>query len=109
MVTGLPLTPEDTRPLEEAALPYVLTNRHFGDRPAKLRHVRLGGGHEDALRRLYALGHRRLALLLPHLQSTTVLGHEQGWLAGAAHGLAPHEAPVLRPRPSGGTRRTGGR
>jgi LacI family transcriptional regulator len=109
VVTGLPLTPEDTRPLEEAAVPYVLANRHFGDRPASCVTYAWEEATQDALRRLYALGHRRLALLLPRLQNTTVTGHEQGWLAGAAaHGLSRHEAPVLRyARPAGGDEANG--
>jgi LacI family transcriptional regulator len=97
VLTGLPLVPEDTRPLDDAAVPYVLANRHFGDHPVSCVTYAWEEATHDALRRLCALGHRRMALLLPNLQNTTVLGHERGWLEGAAaHGLPAQDAPVLR-------------
>jgi LacI family transcriptional regulator len=109
VLTGWPLTPEDTRPLDDAAVPYVLVNRHFGDRPVSCVVYAWEAATHDALRRLYALGHRRMALLLPGLHNTTVLGHERGWLGGAAaHGLSRHDAPVLRySRPSEGDEANG--
>jgi DNA-binding LacI/PurR family transcriptional regulator len=63
----------------------------------------------DVLRRLFALGHRRMALLLPDLSNTTVSDHEAGWLQGvAARGLPASDAPVLRyARRSGGDEENG--
>ena len=109
VLTGLPLAPADTRPLDGAAVPYVLVNRHFGDHPVNCVTYAWEEATHDALRRLHALGHRRMALLLPNLHNTTAVGHECGWLAGAAaHGLAAHEAPVIRyARRSGGDEANG--
>ena len=97
VLTALAITPEDTRPLDEAGVPYVLANRHFGAQPVNCVTYAWENATSDALRRLHALGHRHLALLLPDVQNTTVLGHERGWLDGvAALGLTPEQAPVLR-------------
>src|SRR5688500_8800547 len=109
VLTALPLVPDDTRHLDDAAVPYVLANRHFGDHPVNCVTYAWEEATSDALRRLYALGHRRMAMLLPNLRNTTVLDHERGWLeAAAAHGFAAHEAPALRyTRQSGGDEANG--
>ena len=97
VLTGLPITPDDTRPLDDAAVPYVLANRHYGSHPVSCVTYAWEEATHDALQRLHALGHRRMSLLLPNLHNTTVLGHEQGWLDGvAALGLTSEDAPVLR-------------
>ena len=104
VMTGLALSREDTRPLDDAGMPYVLANRHFGDDPVNCVTYSWEEATHDALRRLHALGHRQMALLLPNLPNTTVIGHEDGWRAGvAALGLDPVSAPVLHY-----IRRTGG-
>ncbi|MGH2366722.1 MAG: LacI family DNA-binding transcriptional regulator, partial [Chloroflexota bacterium] len=109
VLTGLPLAPKDTRPLDDAGVPYLLANRHFGAQPVSCVTYAWEAATHDALRRLYLLGHRRLALLLPNLQNTTVIGHERGWLDGVADlGLASEDAPVLRySRRSGGDEENG--
>src|SRR5688572_21220327 len=110
VLTARALTPEDTRPLDEAGVPYVLANRHFGEQPVNCVTYAWEDATHDALRRLHALGHRTLALLLPDLQNTTVLGHERGWLDGvAALGLTAEQAPVLRYARRGGGDEENGR
>jgi len=101
ILSFLSLTPEDMRPLEEAGMPYVLVNRHFEHLtvpPAQLANcVTLDWLYatEDAGRRLDALGHRRMVLLLPESDRSTVWDHEQGWHLGvSAAGLAEDGAPV---------------
>ena len=97
VLTSRAIAPEDTRPLDDAGVPYVLANRHFDDHPVNCVTFAWEDATHDALRRLHALGHRHVALLLPDLQNTTVLGHERGWLEGvAALGLSAEHAPVLR-------------
>lgn len=99
LMTTLPLMPADTRPLDDAGVPYVLANRHFGPHPVNCVTYDWEAATHDALRRLYQLGHRRMALLLPNTKNTTVAGHETGWLEGrAVHGVSPQDAPVVRYR-----------
>jgi len=35
LLTALPLTADDVQPFDEAGVPYVLANRHFGERPTR--------------------------------------------------------------------------
>ena len=100
ILSFLSLTPRHLRPLDEVGLPYVLVNRHFdhaGGPPVNAVTLDWVGATEDALRRLVGLGHRRLALLMPDSDRSTVWDHELGWQRGrAACGLDESRAPMLR-------------
>ena len=81
LLTFFPLTPEDVRPLADAAVPFVLANRHLGDYPAYCVTPDWAGATHSAVERLTSLGHRRIGLLLPDSRVSTVRDHEQGWYA----------------------------
>ena len=110
VLTALPLAPEDVQPLEEAGVPYVLANRHFGERPVSCVTYAWEDATRDALVRLHRLGHRVMTLLLPNFTNTTVAGHEAGWRDGvSALGLCPEDAPVVRYARHGGGDQENGR
>jgi LacI family transcriptional regulator len=97
LLTFLGLEPEHVAPLEEAGVPYVLVNRHFGERPAHCVTVDYGGANERLVAHMVGLGHRRLALLAPAEDSSTVRDHVQGWRRGLQTcGIAEEDAPVVR-------------
>jgi DNA-binding LacI/PurR family transcriptional regulator len=99
LLTFLPLTPADVAPLEQARVPFVLVNRHFGSRPVNCVTFEWEAAAQDAVQRLAAAGHRHLALLLPDLENTSVVGRAEGWRAGTRlAGLDPAGAPILRYR-----------
>ncbi|HEU5317792.1 MAG TPA: LacI family DNA-binding transcriptional regulator [Chloroflexota bacterium] len=103
VLTSLALTPQDTRPLDDYGVPFVLANRHFGEQRVSCITYAWEKATHDALRRLCHMGHRRVALLLPNLDNTTVKGHEDGWQEGVrALGLPEDDAPVLRYVRTGG-------
>jgi LacI family transcriptional regulator len=78
-------------------VPYVLINRHYGARPVNCVTFDWEAAAEDAAQRLIQYGHRRLALLLPAEENTSVVGRADGWRAGARRGgLAERDAPILR-------------
>lgn len=96
LITLLPLSVEDVAPLEEAGIPYVLANRHFGTYPVNAVTVDYTTATKDAVVRLHALGHRRMALILQQRDSSTVRDHEAGWLEGlSACGVDERCAPIL--------------
>jgi LacI family transcriptional regulator len=113
ILSFLSLTPRHLRPLDEAGVPYVLVNRHFehlhgvladGQGPTTAPPHRVNcvtldwvAATEDAVRRLYGLGHRRMALLMPDSDRSTVWDHEQGWRRGrSACGLDEKAARMVR-------------
>lgn len=100
ILSFLSLMPRHLQPLDDAGLPYVLVNRHFehvGGPAVNSVTLDWVGATEDAVRRLVALGHRRLALLMPDSDRSTVWDHELGWKRGrAACGLDEVAAPMLR-------------
>lgn len=96
LLTFMALTPDDVRPLDEARIPYVLANRHFGGHPVNCVTPDWAGATGDAVERLFAQGHRRLALLLPAARGSTVQDHEAGWAAGRERCSVPTaDAPIL--------------
>jgi LacI family transcriptional regulator len=97
LLTFFPLTPEDIRPLADAAMPFVLANRHLGNHPAYCVTPDWAGATQRAVERLTALGHRRLGLLLPDSSVSTVRDHEQGWCAAVAQ-YPVERAPVMHYR-----------
>jgi len=112
LLTFFPLTPADTRPLEEGGVPYVLVNRHFGAVPGSCVTVDWAGDTRHAVEHLAALGHQRMALLLPEGTTSTIQDHGQGWRAGlAACSLSGRAAPILRfsSTAAGGGRELGAR
>jgi LacI family transcriptional regulator len=89
--------------LERAQVPFVLVNRHFGDLPVNCVVFDWEQAAQDAVLRLAALGHRRLAFLLPDLENTSVVGRAVGWQAGVRQlGLGGEDAPIVRYRGSSG-------
>ncbi|HEX2037408.1 MAG TPA: LacI family DNA-binding transcriptional regulator [Chloroflexota bacterium] len=97
LLTFLPLTPADVAPLDQARVPYVLVNRHFGARAANCVTFAWEAAAQDAAQRLVRLGHRHLAMLLPYLDNTSVMGRAAGWQAGIRElGLQERDAPILR-------------
>jgi LacI family transcriptional regulator len=96
------IRPEHLAPLEEAGVPFVLVNRHFehmGEHPVHCSTIDFASATRSTVERLYALGHRRLALLLPEGSSSTLCDHIRGWEAGlAATGIHLHAgaAPIVR-------------
>lgn len=103
LLTFLPLKPDDVAPLDRAGVPYVLVNRHFGDRPVNCVTFAWEEATQDVLRRLAGAGHRRLALLLPDEENTSVAGRADGWREGLRRvGLHERDAPILRYRGSPG-------
>jgi DNA-binding LacI/PurR family transcriptional regulator len=97
LLTFLPLTPEDVAPLDRARVPYVLVNRHFGQAPVNCVTFEWEAAARDAAVRLGTDGHARMALLLPDLENTSVVGRAKGWLAGVKQlGLDENDAPILR-------------
>jgi LacI family transcriptional regulator len=97
LLTFLPLAPEDVAPLDRAGIPYVLVNRHFGSQAVNCVTFQWEAAARDAALRLGRDGHRRLALLLPDLDNTSVVGRAEGWRAGVrALGLEERDAPILR-------------
>jgi LacI family transcriptional regulator len=97
LLTFLPLVPEDVAPLDRAGVPYVLVNRHFGARAANCVTFQWEAAARDAALRLGRDGHRRMALLLPDLENTSVVGRAEGWRAGVRElGLEERDAPILR-------------
>lgn len=97
LLTFQPLEPEHVAPLDAAGVPYVLVNRHFGERPAHCVTVDYGGANERLVGRLVGLGHRRMALLAPADESSTVRDHTQGWLRGLRRcGIDDGDAPIVR-------------
>lgn len=79
LLTFFPLTSEDVAPFRDVAVPFVLANRHLDAHPVYCVTSDWAGATESAVERLTALGHRRLALLLPASSASTVRDHEQGW------------------------------
>ncbi len=78
-------------------MPYVLVNRHFGDRPVHCVTVDYGAANESVVEHLAGLGHRRLALLAPSDASSTVQDHLRGWQRGVERcALSEEDAPVVR-------------
>jgi LacI family transcriptional regulator len=103
LLTFLPLTPEDVAPLDQAGVPYVLVNRHFGARPVNCVTFMWEEAARDAALRLVRDGHRHVAMLLPELENTTVVDRYNGWRAGLLEaGIPLAQAPVLRYRGSPG-------
>jgi LacI family transcriptional regulator len=109
VVTYLDLQPEDVAPLARAGLPYVLVNRWFADADEPhhpgppVHHVTadFAGGVAAAVERLVALGHRRLALLLPERSVSPVAPRAAGWRTGVARcGLDETQAPIVRYAPA---------
>jgi LacI family transcriptional regulator len=99
LLTFLPLTPADVAPLDRAGVPYVLVNRHFGDQPVNAVTFEWEAAARDAALRLGIAGHRSMALLLPDLENTSVVGRAAGWQAGVRElGLDEWAAPILRYR-----------
>ena len=97
LLTFLPLQPEDVAPLDRARVPYVLVNRHFGKKPVNCVTFEWEAAARDAAVRLGKDGHTRMALLLPDLENTSVVGRAKGWQAGVKQlGLAERDAPILR-------------
>ncbi|HET7771705.1 MAG TPA: LacI family DNA-binding transcriptional regulator, partial [Chloroflexota bacterium] len=97
LLTFLPLKPEDVAPLDHARVPYVLVNRHFGKQPVNCVTFEWEEAARDAAVRLGRQGHTRMALLLPDLENTSVVGRAKGWLAGVKQlGLTEDDAPILR-------------
>lgn len=97
LLTFLPLTPADVAPLEQAGVPFVLVNRHFGDRPVNCVTFEWEAAARDAILRLASTGHRHLALLLPDLENTSVIGRAEGWREGMRQaGLTEQDAPIVR-------------
>lgn len=97
LMTTFPLSPADVQPLEDAGVPYVLVNRHFGERPVNCVTVAWEEAAQDTVRRLAELGHRSMALLLPTEEHTSVTGRADGWHEGVRRmGLDPRQAPVVR-------------
>lgn len=98
LLTFLPLTPADVAPLDRAGVPYVLVNRHFGrSRPVNCVTFEWEDAAKDTVLRLYGLGHRHIAFLLPDLENTSVTGRAKGWQAGVKKlGLPEADAPILR-------------
>ena len=97
LLTFLPLTPEDVAPLDRARVPYVLVNRHFGKQPVNCVTFEWEEAAYDAATRLGKDGHTRMALLLPDLENTSVVGRARGWQAGVKKlGLDEKDAPILR-------------
>jgi len=100
ILSFLSLTLRHLRPLDEVGVPYVLVNRHFehlNGPPVNCVVLDWVGATEDAVRRLYGLGHRRMALLMPDSDRSTVWDHEQGWRRGRnACGLDDTAARMVR-------------
>jgi len=97
LLTFLPLTPEDVAPLDAAGVPFVLVNRHFGDRPVNCVTFEWEAAAQDVVERLARDGHRHFAFLMPDLDNTSVSGRADGWQAGVRHlGLDERDAPILR-------------
>src|SRR6266542_3298934 len=97
LLTFLGLEPAHVEPLDEAGVPYVLVNRHFGDRPVHCVTVDYGAANESVVEHLAGLGHRRLALLAPSDASSTVQDHLRGWQRGVERcALSEEDAPVVR-------------
>jgi LacI family transcriptional regulator len=96
------LTPASTSrdallPFDEARVPYVVVNRHFDSHPVNCVTVDYAFAVRAAVEHLACLGHRRLALLLPARDSSTVRDREQGWREGLARsGLLTQDAPTVR-------------
>jgi DNA-binding LacI/PurR family transcriptional regulator len=96
LLTFLPLVPEDVAPLDRAGIPYVLVNRHFGERAVNCVTFQWEAAARDAALRLGRNGHTRMALLLPDLENTSVVGRAEGWRAGVKQlGLDERDAPIL--------------
>jgi DNA-binding LacI/PurR family transcriptional regulator len=96
LITFLPLTRADVAPLDRAGVPYVLVNRHFGERPVNCVTFAWEAAAQDAAQRLTGLGHRHLALLLPTDANTSVTGRADGWRAGIRQaGLDERDAPIF--------------
>ena len=98
LLTFLALELEHVRPLDEARVPYVLVNRHFGDgAAAHFVTVDYAGANERLVAYLADLGHRRFAFLAPADDSSTVADHIGGWRRGLAScGIHEADAPVVR-------------
>jgi LacI family transcriptional regulator len=79
LVTFFPLTPADMHPFANAGVPFVLANRHLDSHPVYCVTPDWAAATESAVEHLTALGHRRLGLLLPESQVSTVRDHERGW------------------------------
>lgn len=111
--TSLPLEPHHLHPLRAAGVPLVLVNRHLDDAPGapsvrdENAAADLGGVHcvtldraaaaVDAVARLAALGHRRVAVLLPDADTSPVRDQLRGWREGLARaGLLEADGLVLR-------------
>jgi LacI family transcriptional regulator len=99
LLTFVALTPGDVRRLDDAGVPYVLVNRHFdyeGTVNVSCVVSDWAGATRDAVERLTALGHRRLALISAESRNSTVRDHERGWHKGiAACDLDPQEQTIL--------------
>jgi len=97
LLTFLGLEPEHVASLEDAGVPYVLVNRHFGERPVHCVTVDYGGANERLAQHLVGLGHRRMALLAPADDSSTVSDHLRGWRRGLERcGIDEADAPIVR-------------
>lgn len=98
LLTLLSLAPDDVAPLDQAGVPYVLVNRHFGnDFPVDCVTFAWESAAQDAVERLFGAGHRAMALLLPDHENTSVTGRAAGWREGVRRcGLRDQDAPILR-------------
>lgn len=102
LLTYMPLHSSDIAPLEESGVPYVLVNQHMDHEQGSFQVNCVTadwlGGTRDAVRRLYRLGHRRVAAVFARetAPNATALDHVLGWREAVAEcGLPAEDAPIV--------------